>query len=544
MKKFNLAFIAIFFIKISYPQLKDFDIVKYGAKADGITNNVDAIRHAIDDANKNGGGRVVVPAGKFLTGVIYIKSNVELFIDQDAVLLASTDRADYGPSERVSAWIVADNAKNISITGKGIIDGQCGLLIKDIYKKLIAGQLYDREWKQYNDWHQRRPSENNRPRMIEFINCAGVTIKNIHLQNGTSWIQAYKNCTGLIMDSVHVFSNTFLNNDGIDIVDCKNARITNCDINAADDGICLKSEDRNLRCENIFVANCKVRSSASAVKLGTASRGGFKNIVIKNIEVYNTFRSAIAIESVDGGVLENIDVQNIHAINTGNAIFIKLGHRNKDSAVSQLQNVFIKDITVEVPKTKPDKGYTMEGPELRVPPKKEDTTIQYPNGEAPWNHFSLDTISALIPHNIFPSSISGIPNHPVKNVVLQNITIIYDGGGDTSVANFPLDSFDKISEAEKSYPEFSMFGEVPVWGLYLRHVKGITLKNIKLVNKKKDYRTALLVNDAKNVTLQNLSVRGATSLPVLLFNNVKSLQLQKIDIPGPKDKTIKIYRNE
>ena len=378
--------------------------------------------------------------------------------------------------------------------------------------------------------------------MIEFIGCAGVTIKNIHLQNGTSWIQDYRNCTNLVMDSVHVFSNTFLNNDGIDIVDCKDAKITNCDINAADDGICLKSEDRNRRCENIYVADCKVRSSASAVKLGTASRGGFKNIVIKNIEVYNTFRSAIAIESVDGGVLENIDVQNIHAINTGNAIFIKLGHRNKDSVVSQMRNILIKDVTVEVPKIKPDKGYTMAGPELRVPSKKEDTTIQYPKGEAPWEHFSLDTISALIPHNIFPSSISGIPNHPVEDVVLQNITIIYDGGGDTSVANFPLDSFDKIPEEVTSYPEFSMFGEVPVWGLYVRHVKGITLKNVKLVNKKKDYRTALLVNDAKNVTLQNFSVKGATSLPVFLFNNIQSLQLKKIDIPGPKDKTIKIYK--
>ena len=544
MKKFSLVLIVISLLKISYAQPKDFEIVKYGAKADGITNNVDAIQHAIDDANKNGGGRVVVSAGKFLSGVIHLKSNVELYVEKDAVLLASADRADYGPSERASAWIVADDAKNISITGKGTMDGQCGLLIKDIYKKLIAGQLYDEEWKQYNDWHQRRPSENNRPRMIEFINCDGVTIKNIHIQNGTSWIQAYKNCTNLILDSVHVFSNTFLNNDGIDIVDCKNAKITNCDINAADDGICLKSEDRSRRCENIFVGNCKVRSSASAVKLGTASRGGFKNIVIRNIEVYNTFRSVIAIESVDGGILENIDVQNIHAVNTGNAIFIKLGHRNKDSVVSQLRNVLIKNITVEVPKTKPDKGYTMEGPELRVPSKKEDLTIQYPRGEAPWDHFSLDTIAALIPHNVFPSSISGIPNHPVENVVLQNVTIIYDGGGDTSIANFPLQSFDKIPEAEASYPEFSMFGEMPAWGLYIRHVRGITLKNVRLINRKKDYRTALLVNDAKNVTLQNLSVKGATSLPVLFFNKVKSLQLQKIDVPGPKDKIIKMNNGE
>ena len=540
MKKVTLLVVTFFSITACISQKKDFVITDYGAISDGVTDNVKAIQHAIDEANINGGGRVVVPRGRFLTGVIHLKSNVELFVHEEAVLLASTNRADYGPSQRASAWIVANDANNISITGKGTIDGQCALLIQDIYKKLIAGDLYDKEWKQYNDWHQRRPSESNRPRMIDFRNCDGVTIKNIHLQNGTSWIQDYKNCTNLIMDSVHVFSNTFLNNDGIDVVDCKNAKITNCIINAADDGICLKSEDRNRRCENIYVANCKVRSSASAVKLGTASRGGFKNIVIKNIEVYNTFRSAIAIESVDGGVLEDVDVQDIHAVNTGNAIFIRLGHRNKDSVISQLRNVFINDVTVEVPKSKPDKGYPMDGPELRVPSKKEDTTVQHPNDTAPWDHFSIDTSSALIPHNVFPSSVTGIPGHSVENVVLQNITIIYDGGGDKSLADFPLDSFNKIPEAITDYPEFSMFGELPTWGLYIRHVKGITLKNIRLVNKKKDYRTALLVDDTQKADLQNLSVVGATSLPVLFFNDTKPLALGNIKIPGNRNQTIKI----
>ncbi|KAA9042253.1 glycoside hydrolase family 28 [Ginsengibacter hankyongi] len=523
-----------------FGQKRDFVITDYGAIPDGVTNNVIALQHAIDDANKNGGGRVVVPRGRFLSGVIHLKSNVELFVHEEAVLLASTDRADYGPSQSASAWIVADHANNISITGNGTIDGQCDLLIQDIYKKLKAGELYDIEWKQYNDWHQRRPSESNRPRMIEFRNCDSVTIKNIHLQNGTSWIQDYKNCSNLKIDSVHVFSNTFLNNDGIDVVDCKNARITNCIINAADDGICLKSEDSNRRCENIYVANCKVRSSASAVKLGTASRGGFKNIVIKNIEVYNTFRSAIAIESVDGGRLEDVDVQHIHAVNTGNAIFIRLGHRNKDSVISQLRNVFISDVTVEVPKGKPDKDYPMEGPELRAPSKNEDTTVQYPNDAAPWDHFSIDTSSALIPHNVFPSSVTGFPGHPVENVVLQNITIIYDGGGDKSLAHFPLDSFNKIPEAITNYPEFSMFGELPAWGLYVRHVKGITLKNIKLVNKTKDYRVSLLMDDAQKVTVQNFSVEGATSLPTLFFNDVKPLVLNNIKAPGKRNQTIKI----
>jgi parallel beta-helix repeat protein len=108
-------------------------------------------------------------------------------------------------------------------------------------------------------------------------------------------VQNYQNCTNLIIDSIKVESNTFWNNDGIDITDCKNVRITNCAINSDDDGICLKSSDRKSCCENIYIANCTVRASASAVKLGTASWGGFKKITIRDIKVYDTFRSAIAI---------------------------------------------------------------------------------------------------------------------------------------------------------------------------------------------------------------------------------------------------------
>lgn len=114
-------------------------------------------------------------------------------------------------------------------------------------------------------------------------------------------------------------STTYWNNDGIDLTDCVNARVINCVINAADDAICLKSDDRNSRCENIYIADCRLRSSANAVKLGTASHGGFKNITIRSIDVYDTYRSAIAIEAVDGGVIEQIDVRDIRAVNTGNA---------------------------------------------------------------------------------------------------------------------------------------------------------------------------------------------------------------------------------
>jgi len=535
-----LLFITQILVLIAYSQKKDFVITAYGAKPDGITNTVAAIQKAIDDASAAGGGRVVVPRGRFVSGVIHLKTNVELNIHEEAVLLASTNRTDYGPSLQASAFIVADGQRNISITGKGLIDGQCELLINDIYIKLRSGELYDDEWKEFNPWHQRRPSEKNRPRMIQFTDCDRIMVKNIRLQNSAAWVQDYKNCSNIIIDSIHVFSNTFWNNDGIDLTDCKNARITNCLINAADDGICLKSSDRNSRCENIYIANCKVRSSASAVKFGTASWGGFKKITVHNIEVYDTYRSAIAIETVDGGLLEDIDVRNITAVNTGNAIFIRLGHRNKDSVYSRLRNVYIANVKVKVPKEKPDRGYPMEGPELKYPPQyKADTSVKY-ESVSPWNNSGIDSSAVPYPHNVFPSSITGIPGHYVENVTPENIEIVYDGGASKEVNYFPADSLQNITEAINAYPEFSMFGELPAWGFYVRHVKGLTLKNIKLTSLKPDFRVACIFDDVEKLKLDVFSITANPNPPVLILNKVKNHSLRKLQLPVRGSKAIKM----
>ena len=413
----NLKFILIILLFLNplvfWGQRNKINIAHLGAKGDGKSDNTLIIQKAIDNASASGKGRVIIPAGRFITGVIHLKSNIELHLDENAFLLGSPKRSDYG-SKDASPLIVADHQHNISITGKGIIDGQGDQLIKDIYWMLNAGTLEDTEWKVYNPWHQMRPEERNRPKIIELTDCDTLNIKGITIKNGLCWVQNYKNCSNIIIDSIKVESNTFWNNDGIDITDCKNVRITNCILNCDDDGICLKSYDRTRRCENIYVANCSIRASASAVKLGTASRGGFKNIMIRDIAVYDTFRSAIAIESVDGGILEDVEVQNIKAINTGNAIFIRLGHRNVDSVYSQLRHIHISNIKAEIPLTKPDKGYPMEGPEPDFA------------------------------HNVFPSSITGIQGHPVEDVTLENIEFTYAGGGKKQIACLPADSLSKI----------------------------------------------------------------------------------------------------
>lgn len=505
-----ILFFSIFHFQ-GFCQPKIFNITDFGAKADGKTMNTAAIQNAINKASQSGSGTVLVPAGKFITGVIHLKSNVELRLAEHAELLGTTKRIEYGPKD-ASALVVARDQQNISITGKGVIDGQGEELLKDIYVMLNAGTLEDSEWKTYNPWHQMRPEERNRPKIIQFLNCNNIQVKGITIKNGLCWIQDYVNCRNILIDSIKVESNVFWNNDGIDLVDCRNATVTNSFINSDDDGICLKSSDRNNHCENIYVAHCTVRSSASAVKFGTASWGGFKNITIKDITVYDTYRSAIAIECVDGGILENVDVRNIKATNTGNAIFIRLGHRNKDSVVSTLRNVYIGNVTVEVPKTKPDRGYPMEGPLVKAP------------------------------HNVFPSSVTGIPGHPVQNVTLENIDIIYDGGADRNHACFAWDSLARVPERIEHYPEFSMFGELPAWGFYVRHAEGLQMKNIHIRYKEDDFRPACIFDDVKGLTLNNIRIPTAKELPVIIFNSTTQVSTEKIQLPVDNIKGIRVQK--
>ncbi|WP_302884915.1 glycoside hydrolase family 28 protein [Wenyingzhuangia gilva] len=473
---------------------KTFNIVDFGANGDGKTDNTKIIQQVINEASKSGDGKVIVPEGVFLTGVLHLKSNVELYLSKNAVLLGSAKRIDYGP-KKASPLIVAKGQYHIAITGTGTIDGNGHELIKDIYKMLHAGTLEDHEWQHYNPWYQMRPAEKNRPMMLYVYDCDDITVKDITLKNGLCWIQDYRNSTNIVIDNIKVKSTTFLNNDGIDLTDCKNASITNCFVDAADDGICLKSSTSNMLCENIYIANCKVRSSASAIKLGTASWGGFKNVTIENIEVYDTFRSAIAIESVDGGHIENINVSNINAENTGNAIFIRLGHRSGQS-IGTVKNIHIKNIKVQVPLGRPDAGYEMSGPEVR---------------EA---------------HNTFPSSIVGVPNHNVENVVIENVVIenveiSYPGLSKKEIAYVPLTHLANVPERIQDYPEFSMFGELPAFGFYVRHVKGITFKNVKVTLKNDDFRPAFVFDEVEELELNDINTPKQEKGQIILKNTTE-----------------------
>ncbi|THU36066.1 glycoside hydrolase family 28 protein [Niastella caeni] len=512
MKKSGVFFLLMIVTTGVFSQQKKvFDITTFGAVGDSATNNTVAIQKAIDSAAAAGGGRVLVPAGKFVTGVIQLRSGVELHVSANALLLGSTKRSDYG-GVRASALIIADKQDHISITGTGTIDGRGREVVADVDRMLKEGTLQDPQWQTVNPWGQMRSAEFNRPHLLTFKNCDQVTITGVLFKDAACWVQTYRECTNLTIDSIRVQSTAYYNNDGIDIDDCRNVIVTRCNVNADDDGICLKSGNPNTFCENIVISDCIVRSSASALKFGTASHGGFKNVTVKNIKIYDTYRSAIALESVDGGTLENITVENIKATNTGNAIFIRLGHRKTEAAIGKVRRIRISNVKVEVPAGKPDKGYEMDGP-----------VVAYP-------------------HNVFPASITGLPGHPVEDVILENISITYEGGGNKQVAHFAIDSLQKVPEKAQDYPEFSMFGELPCWGLYVRHVTGIQLKNIKMQYQKEDFRPAVIFDDVQKLQVQGLQIPTAKTAPVIVLKDVPTPVLQTMKLPFEKSKAVMVWK--
>ncbi|MCB9262535.1 MAG: glycoside hydrolase family 28 protein [Flavobacteriales bacterium] len=441
------------------------------------------IQQCIDSLHSIGQGKVIIPKGTHTVGTIFLKSGVELHLEKGAMLKSTQNMNELKWVSNTTAtnkWkslIIAKDAENISITGEGTIDGSGAAIAHYLdslfYRGMLDSSLYQLQ--------EKRPVAHVRPQIIQFVNCKNVRIEGITIQNGSSWLQCYDMCKHLTINNIRVLSNTYWNNDGIDIVDCQNVKITNSFFDVSDDGICFKSYIRNninTRCDSVYVANCKVRSSASAVKLGTSSYGGFTNFLIENIFIYDTYRSAIAIENWEGGLVENITVRNIKAKNTGNAIFIKLNHRGKyNNPIGTLRNILIEHVKAEIPFEQPDYYYPLPGPAL------------------PFFH------------NVFPASVSGIPGGMVENVVLRNISITYPGRGNASYANIPAWRLKDVPEKIEEYPEFSMFGELPAWGFYFRHIDGLVLENVRLKIRHTDYRPAVIFDDVKNLNTKFVKIK-------------------------------------
>lgn len=501
----------------------------FGARADGFTLDTAALQQAIDAAHAAGGGTVNLAAGRYLTGTIEMRGGVTLHLARDATLLGSARIADYRRG-KWPALVLAIAQQNIAITGEGVIDGQGALVAADTVRIFDSGRLTDffpgvadgqtvnlgadtttgrvidphamqragtlarlvapRDRADRATW---RVDESVRPQLIEFSHCRGVRVTGVTLQHAANWVQSYRYCEDVEIRAIRVESTTYWNNDGLDLVNCRRVRVADCDINAADDGICLKSEPNAAArgCEDIVIQRCRLRTSASAVKLGTASHHAFRRIVVEDLEVRDTYRSAVALETVDGGDLEDITVRRVRARHTGNAFFLRLGQRNLDRPPGALRRVILRDFDVEIPAAKPDAGYPHEGP------------------------------SPTIATNLLPAVIVGLPDRAIEDLELQDIVITTAGGASRQRAEVPSDQLALVPEHRAGYPEYTMFGELPCWGLFVRHARNLRLRRVALRLAAPDFRPALIADRVAELRLDDVHLDTAGSAIALVLAGVR-----------------------
>ncbi len=447
-----------------------YNVRAFGATGDGKHIDSPAINKAIESCAAAGGGTVFVPAGTYLSGSIRLKSHIHLYLDSGAVILGAPqnlnqyDKAepfegrayqDDGHTYFHNSLIWGENLTDIAITGPGMING---------------GGL--------------ESNSRNANKSIALKLCRNVLLRDFTIYHGGWFAILVTGCINMTIDNVTLDTNR----DGMDLDCCRNMMVSNCRINSpGDDALCPKSSyalGKPVITENLTIVNCQVSGYREGtlldgtlrggggngrIKFGTEANGGFRNITVANC----TFRACkgLALEEVDGGILENITINNIAMMDVaGYPIYITLGTRNRGPAVtepSRARNILISDITAT----------------------------------------GIDRNSGI--------QIAGLPGHNIEGLRLENIRLIFKGGGRAADA-------DRVPpELGRGYPEPG--GTMPAYGVFARHVTGLELANIRVNFLTEDLRPAMACVDVNGLEIDNFKAQLGAGVAAARFENVAGL---------------------
>ncbi len=472
----------------------EFNVRAFGAVGDGTILDSPAIDKAIAAAAVGGGGTVRFPAGTYLSYTIHLKSNVTLFLDQGAVILAAETAVgsghpgydfaepnqwehyqDFGHSHWRNSLIYGEGLENIAIVGPGRIWG------RGLSKGYGPGPKAE--------------TQGVGNKAIGLKNCRNVTLRDFSILHGGHFGILATGVDNFTLDNLIIDTNR----DGIDIDCCRNVRVSNCSVNSPwDDAIVLKSSfglGYARPTEMVTITNCFVTGGyeegtlldatmkrfpagrgpdrTGRIKLGTESNGGFKNITISNC-VFDTCQG-LALETADGGLLEDIAITNITMRDiTGTPIFLRLGRRMRgpaDVAIGKLRRVSISNIV------------------------------------------SSNCASRLA------CIIGGIPGNEIEDVKLSDIYLQHQGGGTAEVAAI------QPPEMEEEYPEPGMFGPMPAHGFFIRHARGIEMTNVEINCLKEDARPAFVLDDVRDADFLRIKTQHVESVPTFALNNVSDFHL-------------------
>lgn len=389
MYKYFLLFAALILLHCSAKEkgITIHDVYDYGAEGDGITNDQVAIQNAID-ACKGTKGTVLFSGGTFLTGQVMLGSDMTIRIDSSATILGIQSDAETAyPHHLIETkypnrmlqdcqrrLIYGNHVQNVTITGKGRIDGQ-----GDFEPWMNVKEL---------------GTEKDRPSILAFVGSKNITVSDITMVDPACWTQVYIESDSITIRNIKVHTgNLTPNRDGIDIVDCHHVLIEDCDIKSADDGICFKSGSE-YGCADVVVRNCTIDklnvNAGNCFKFGTDGLGSFMNFDVSGLTLKNAHQnSALVIESMDGAVIDNINISDCEIYNSGQAIFILLADRKRTvpgrrGRIGAISNIHFRNII--------GKGFTQQ----------------------------------------YPSIITGIPGHNIQNVTFESLSLELKGGIDTN----------------------------------------------------------------------------------------------------------------
>ena len=480
-----------------------YDVRAFGAKGDGKTLDTASINKAIDAAAAAGGGTVRFSAGSYPAFSIHLKSNIELYLDQGATIVAADPMAehgaydapepnpwdkyqDFGHSHFHNSLIWGEGLVNVSIIGPGLIWG----------KGLVRSNTVP---------------EGGGNKSISLKLSRNVLIRDVSILHGGHFAILATGVDNFTVDNIKVDTNR----DGIDVNSSRNVRISNVSINSPyDDGICLKSDYAlgfARATENVTITNSQVSGydegsfldgtykrmdpktyskgrTTGRVKFGTESNGGFKNITISNV-VFDYSRG-LALEEVDGGLFEDVTINNITMRDIVNSpIFIRLGNRargpKETTPVGSIRRLSISNVTVY-------------------------------NADAQYG-----------------SIISGIPGHPIEDLKLNNIQILYKGGGTSAQAQL------QPPEEEAKYPEPDMFGDIPAYGFFVRHVEGLEMNNVEVRYSNDDVRPAFVLDDVRNSIFHFVKGLHGRNVPTFSLKDVEDFSTHQSSVPDTKLEALK-----
>lgn len=407
---------------LQFPAAALFNVRDHGARGDGAMLDTQAIQKAIDACTAAGGGVVYLPTGVFLSGTLVLKDNVTLHLSPGAVLRGSRNLSDFRPPH----FLYARRASNITIEGRGMIDGQGDMNWTSDFKP--------------------KPNELRVGPLIELVGCRDVRIQEIAIRNSPRWTIHPKNCERVWIRGISIINHLRgPNTDGIDPDSSRYVHISDCYLEGGDDCIVIKTSNvlpwiregygEPVRpCENITVTNCTLVSSASALKLGTESLADIRHCVFSNCVIRGS-RTGLALLGKDGGRFENISFSNItietlpkHGKGASWPIAIDLEKRFPDSRVGAIRDVSFSGIQISTAGRvlvggmpgQPIENLSLRDVTMRVTGFERVEGVGKPRGAG--------LVQASDPEADYGSKPAALIFANVKGLDLRDIRVLWDAG--------------------------------------------------------------------------------------------------------------------